>query len=182
MYPHLTKTCQNRITCSRHSKHDKTFEINVRGHGTAEIGKYHLPYSIKASLSNNASKIRDINLPETTKISDRNGAKLLGAKEEKKKNKREREEIRSRPSFQRNTERKLTNFPRYIGSSRDSSCSLRHEMYSPREETWADKTGSGATGCDRGNQRTHYIAVTEAEEGKLFDITYYKTSSASTDS
>lgn len=84
----------------------------------------------------------------------------------------------SPPSPRRSGRRKLTNFPRYIGSSRDSS--HRRERYSPRKETWADKTGSGATGCDRGNQRTHYIAVTEAEEGKLFDIYYsYKPSSAS---
>lgn len=156
--------------------------------GTTEIGKYHLSYSMKApsvSLSNNASKIRDINLPEITDIRRRSKmARNYRIRKRRKKRKKGKKKLvfnidsdlslwrkssrLSSSSRERSGRRKLTNFPRYIGSSRDSS--HRRERYSPRKETWADKTGSGATGCDRGNQRTHYIAVTDAEEGKLFDI------------
>lgn len=73
--------------------------------------------------------------------------------------------VRGSPPFQRENSRIFhgTSVPRVTARA-------PIERYSPRKETWADKTGSGATGCDRGNQRTHYIAVTEAEEGKLFDI------------
>lgn len=85
--PYLTKTCQNRITYSQLSKRDKISKINV--HGTTEIGKYHLSYSIKAplvSLSNNASKIRDINLLEITDIRRRSKWREITAykREEKK--------------------------------------------------------------------------------------------------
>lgn len=63
--------------------------------------------------------------------------------------------------------RKVANFPRYIESpSQRVSCTRlacvlvdTHGIFA-RKETWEDKPGNGATGCDRGNRRTHYIAVT----------------------
>lgn len=141
---------------------------------TAENGKYRLPYSMKASLSNNASKIRDINLPETTDIRSK-WREISGCKrgEEKKwKGKRRNSFSSLLPEKSREETDEFSTVHRFLAWQ--LVLAPKHEMYSPREETWADKTGSGATGCDRGNQWTHYIAVTEAEEGKLFDITYIR--------